>query len=128
MEMLNEIFRLCIVPLLGILSVYLINFLKKKADEIKASTEIEIADKYIDMLVRIVETCVIATNQTYVNALKDKDAFDAEAQKTAFEMTYNAVKEILSAEMGEVLSEAVGDLDLYIRQLIEENVNYQKRF
>ena len=128
MEMLNEIFRLCIVPLLGILSVYLINFLKKKADEIKASTEIEIADKYIDMLVRIVETCVIATNQTYVNALKDKDAFDAEAQKTAFEMTYNAIKEILSAEMGEVLSEAVGDLDLYIRQLIEENVNYQKRF
>lgn len=31
------------------------------------------------MLGNTIETCVIATNQTYVNALKDKNAFTPEA-------------------------------------------------
>jgi hypothetical protein len=71
-------------------------------------------------------SCVIATNQTYVNALKDKNMFDAAAQKEAFTRTYDAVMSILSIDAVKFLNGAVGDLDAYIRKTIEAQVNLNK--
>ena len=126
MEVLNKIFQLCIVPLLGILTAFLIEFINVQKEELKKKTDNELAHKYLDMLGATIETCVIATNQTYVDSLKDKDAFDAEAQKEAFNMTYNAVTEILSAEAKAYLATAVGDLQKYITEQIEAAVNMNK--
>ena len=80
----------------------------------------------MDMLTQTISDCVIATNQTYVDALKQQGKFDLEAQKVAFELTSNAVLEILSAEAQEYLSNAVGDLNSYIIKKIEAEVNYNK--
>ena len=91
MEFLNEVFNLCIVPLLGLISIYLVRFIKSLTEEAQARVENDMADKYLNILGEIVSTCVIATNQTYVDALKGKDAFDAEAQRVAFETTKAAV-------------------------------------
>ena len=126
MELLNKIFQLCIVPLLGILTAFLIQFINMKKDELKKKTDNELAHKYLDMLAQTVETCVIATNQTYVDSLKDKNAFDAEAQKEAFNITYNAVSDILSAEAKDYLANIVGDLQKYITEQIEAAVNINK--
>lgn len=126
MELLNKIFQLCIVPLLGILTAFLIQFINMKKDELKKKTDNELAHKYLDMLAQTVETCVIATNQTYVDSLKDKNAFDAEAQKEAFNITYNAVNDILNAEAKNYLSNIVGDLQKYITEQIEAAVNVNK--
>ena len=78
------------------------------------------------MLMDIVETCVVATNQTYVEALKKAGSFDAEAQKTAFRMTYEAVLAILNDEAKEYITEAVGDFNTYLTQQIEATVNFNK--
>ena len=78
------------------------------------------------MLAVTIENCVIATNQTYVEALKAAGKFDAEAQKTAFNMTKNAVMAILSDEAKKYLETAVGDLNEYITQQIEAAVNVNK--
>ena len=51
---------------------------------------------------------------------------DMEAQKTAFTMTYEAVAKLLTDEAAEYLNEAVGDLNLYITQKIESEVNLNK--
>lgn len=126
MELLNKIFQLCIVPLLGILTAFLIQFINMKKDELKKKTDNELAHKYLDMLAQTVETCVIATNQTYVDSLKDKNAFDAEAQKEAFNITYNAVNDILNAEAKNYLANIVGDLQKYITEQIEAAVNVNK--
>ena len=67
--------------------------------------------------------CVIATNQTYVNSLKEQNAFDAEAQKTAFNKTMNAVLEILSEDAKQYIIETTGDLNTYLTNLIEAEVN-----
>jgi hypothetical protein len=80
----------------------------------------------MDMLTQTISDCVIATNQTYVDALKQQGKFDLEAQKVAFELTSNAVLEILSAEAQEYLANAVGDLNSYITKKIEAEVNYNK--
>ena len=57
---------------------------------------------------------------------KNKNAFDAEAQKVAFEMTYNAVIKVLSAEATEYLTSIYGDLSVYITNMIEAEVNRNK--
>lgn len=125
-ELLEKIFQVCIIPLLGILCNFLIEFIKIKKAEVVAQTDNELAKKYMDLLVDTIETCVIATNQTYVDALKDKNAFDAEAQKEAFKKTYEAVCAILTEEAKKYLEQIVGDLELYIKQQIEAAVNANK--
>lgn len=126
MEFLNEVFNLCIVPLLGLISIYLIRFIKSLTEEAQARVENDMADKYLNILGEIVSTCVIATNQTYVDALKGKDAFDAEAQRVAFETTKAAVCDLLTEECKKVLGEIVGDLNTYITAQIEAAVRLEK--
>ena len=79
------------------------------------------------MLSNTICECVIATNQTYVDSLKKQGKFDAEAQKKAFEMTYNAVIEILSEEAKVYLASVYGDLTAYITNMIEAEVNKNKK-
>lgn len=126
MTLLQQIFQVCIIPLLGVLTTYLVVFIKNKTEELKKTTDNELYQKYMDMLSETIVNCVIATNQTYVEALKNKNAFDAEAQKKAFEMTYQSVMNILSQDAIEFLNNAVGDLDAYIRRMIEAQVNVNK--
>ena len=124
--LLQQIFEVCIVPLLGVLTCFLVNYIKAKTAELNTNNSNELLSKYLTMLSDTVCDCVIATNQTYVEALKDKNAFDAEAQKIAFEMTYNAVIKVLSSEAKEYLTNIYGDLSTYITNMIEAEVNRNK--
>ena len=125
-ELIKQIFEVCLFPLLGILTTFLIIFISKKAQEIKAKTNNELYSKYIDMLEQTIINCVIATNQTYVDALKAEGKFDAEAQKIAFQKTYDSVMAILSEDAKSYLNEAIGDLQTYIINQIEAQVNLNK--
>ena len=125
-EMLNEIFEVCIIPLLGVLTAYLVKFINIKSAELANSRQNELERKYITMLNDTITDCVIATTQTYVDSLKKQGIFDAEAQKVAFTMTYESVVKLLTDEATEYLNEAVGDLQLYIAQKIEAEVNLNK--
>lgn len=118
-ELTQQIFNLVIVPLLAILTAYIISFLNAKKAKIAEEIDNETIQKYIGLLNDIIIACVVTTNQTYVNELKEKNAFTIEAQKEAFEKTFNAVKAIISEEMVVVLSTLYEDLDLYIAQQIE---------
>jgi len=126
MEMLQKIFEVCIIPLLGILTTYLVMFIKKKSKELEETADNELYKKYIELLQDTIVRCVIATNQTYVEALKNKNAFDKEAQKVAFNMTYESVMAILSDDAKLYLSNVIGDLEVYITKLIEAEVNVNK--
>ena len=126
MVILYQIFDLCIVPLLGILTMYLVQFIRMKSQEIADKTESDLADKYIQMLTDTITACVIATNQTYVDALKKQGKFDREAQKYAFDLTFNAVMAVLSDEAKQYLASVYGDLTAYITTRIEAEVNVSK--
>jgi len=89
-------------------------------------TEDETLEKYITMLSDLITDCVIATNQTYVEALKGQKLFDEEAQKQALELTYQAVMGLLSETAVDILGEAFTDLEGYIRYKIEAEVNKNK--
>lgn len=125
-ELIKQIFEVCLFPLLGILTTFLIIFISKKAQELKAKTNNELYNKYIDMLEQTIINCVIATNQTYVDTLKREGKFDGEAQKIAFQKTYDSVMAILSEDAKTYLNEAIGDLQAYIINQIEAQVNLNK--
>ncbi len=126
LNILQQIFELCIIPLLAIITRSLVIYISTKKDELKNKTDNELAKKYLDLLNDTIANCVIATNQTYVEALKKENAFTADAQKAAFEKTYQAVIATLSEEAQKYLPEVVGDLQTYITQKIEANVNQNK--
>lgn len=126
LNILQQIFELCIIPLLAIITRSLVIYISTKKDELKNKTDNELAKKYLDLLNDTIANCVIATNQTYVEALKKENAFTADAQKAAFEKTYQAVIATLSEEAQKYLPEVVGDLQTYITQKIETSVNQNK--
>lgn len=126
MLVLEQVFQICIFPLLGALTIWLISWIDAKKQEILEKNNNELLAKYLNMLDETITSCVLATNQTYVESLKAQGKFDAEAQKIAFEKTFNAVLNILADDAYEYLAAAVGDLQGYITNKIEANVNMSK--
>ena len=125
-EIVIQIIQVCVIPLLGILTKYLVDYLTAKRNEINSKTDNETAQKYTNMIYQTVVDCVIATNQTYVDSLKKSGSFDEAAQKEAFNRTMNAIMTILSDDAKEYITEATGDLNNYLTQLIEAEVNKRK--
>lgn len=128
-ELLKQIFEVCIIPLLAILTSYAIAFVKAKKNEILNNIEIDneenefyMLKKYIDMASETVIKCIKATNQTYVDSLKASNSFDLDAQKEAFQKTLDAVIASLSAEAKTYLTEAFGDIETYIGIIIESKI------
>ncbi len=123
-SIISSVFQLVIIPVLIILTKYLVSWISTKAEELKTKTNNELYNKYIDMLNQTVTNCVITTQQTYVDSLKKQGKFDLEAQKQAFQDTYAAVLKLLPQEAYEYLNTITADLDQYIVSMIETRVYY----
>lgn len=126
MNIVAQIFEIVVFPLLGVGTIYLVFLIKAKINELKLKHESDLAKKYFDMLDKTICDAVIATNQTYVDALKKEGKFDTEAQKKAFKQTYDTVMKLLTADAKEYLESAVADLTVYINTRIESEVKLNK--
>lgn len=124
--LLEQICQILLVPVLGAVATFLIALINAKKEEIKQNTDNALVKKYLDLVSNTVVACVSATNQTYVEAMKENNLFDEEAQKIAFQQTYNAVMSIISEDVKVYLEEIVGDFDEFITAKIEAEVNQQK--
>ena len=124
--LISNIFQVCMIPLLGVLTTFFMKWVNAKSAEIQANINDATLKKYMEMLTSTITDCVIATNQTYVESLKAQGKFDAVAQQRAFELTSKAVMEILSEDAKIYLASAVGDLNAYITKKIEAEVNINK--
>lgn len=125
-ELISNIFQVCLLPLLGILTRYLVAFIAMKSEEMKQKTNNETAQKYLQMATDTITACVIATNQTYVESLKAQGKFDKEAQEVAFNKTLEAVLALMNDEVKEYITEVFGDLNTYLTTQIEAAVNGTK--
>ncbi len=126
MLILSQIFEIVILPLLGIGTAYVIALVRAKIQEMKENKQDVLYHKYLDMLNDTIADCVLATTQTYVEALKKEGKFDLDAQKIAFTRTYENVMAILADEAKEYLQTAIGDLSAYVENMIEAEVNRNK--
>ena len=125
-EMLSDIFEVCILPLLAVLTGYAVQFIRAKSAETAARTENELAQKYIKMIEKTITDVIIATNQTYTNSLKEQGKFDEEAQKIAFQKSFDAIMAILSDDAKEYIISTTGDINIYLTQMIEAEVSKNK--
>lgn len=125
-NVLKQMFELVVFPLLGIGTTYLIILINTKIKELKKQSDNDLEKKYLDMLNNTITDCVLATNQTYVNELKKQGKFDLDAQKIAFQKTYENVMALLTDEAKKYLSEALGDLETYVNNKIEAEVLLNK--
>ena len=122
-NLINQLFQVCLIPMLGALTTFIVIWIKAKSAELQKKTDNDILNKYVQMATDTITNCVIATNQTYVNSLKEQGKFDEVAQKEAFQRTCQAVLLILSDDAKEYLNNAFGDLNKYLQEKIESTVN-----
>ena len=125
-ELINQLFEIVIIPLLGALTIYAVKWINAKTKKLSKEIDNETLNKYLKMLSETITKCVIATNQTYVETLKKQGKFDEEAQKIAFQKTYEAVIAIINDDAVEYLTAAVGDVETFLMESIEAEVNENK--
>lgn len=128
MNVLKNVFELVIFPVLSIGGIYLTYLISVKIKELKQKSDNETTKKYLDMLNTTISSAVLATTQTYVEALKKEGKFDLEAQKNAFTQTYEAVMKVLTDEAIKYITTSVGDLETYVTNKIEAEVKITKTF
>ncbi len=75
--------------------------------------------KYLTDAVGIVSRAVKTTYQTYVEALKDKNAFTGEAQIEALNKAKDIAMAQLSGEMKEFIESNFGDIEKWLTSTIE---------
>lgn len=126
LDLLQQIFEVCLIPAIGILTAFFIKWLRAKEIEVLDKIDNDTADKYVALLFDTISVCVSATTQTYVETLKKEGKFDVEAQKIAFQMTLEAVMAVLTDEAKVYLTQIYGDLSAFIATKIEAEVKAQK--
>ena len=94
---------------------YGFNILRKK---LQNDTQI----KYLGKFEKLVTDAVNEVQQTYVSNLKAKNMFDKEAQLEALAKVKAIVLNTMNDRMQEIVIDAVGDFDTYMRSLIESEV------
>ena len=127
MNLMLQFCKLCLFPLACAATGYIILLINIKKKELQERYDNEVFNKYFNMLEQTIISCVLATKQTYVESLKQQGKFDAEAHKIAFDKTFSAIITILSDDAYDYLSEAIGDLEEYITNRIEEEVLLAKK-
>jgi predicted PurR-regulated permease PerM len=70
-------------------------------------------------ILTVVTSAVKATYQSYVEGLKGTDAWTKEAQEKALQMALDTAKEELTTEALAYIEKQHGDVDKYIKTLIE---------
>jgi Na+/phosphate symporter len=125
---LNLITNLLLIPLISVLTTFLIALIRKKTLDIEQSIKEKRLSKYINRAEDAICTAVAAISQTYVDTLKKTSAFTSIEQQKAFGMAKQRALTIMGKATLEALQDALGDGDVYawINNKIEYYVKYNK--
>ena len=125
-EFLKEIFLAVITAAVPVLTAYIVVLIRKVGENAAANTESIQAKTYIMEAAEAIAAAVAATNQTYVDELKNAGKFDAEAQKQAAQKALAACLQSISPAAQEFIERAYGDIREYLTTRIEAEVRKQK--
>ena len=127
MEILQNVLYALITAAVPVITTFVCRYLQslyeKNKDKIKNEKVQIVLSQVADMITSAVET----TTSTYVKELKANDLFNAEAQKEAFNRTYEAVTKQLTDDTKKIIIETYGDIETYIINQIEQKVEQLKK-
>lgn len=101
-------------------------FARTKLQEWKQKVNNDNLKAILDKLDFIVQMAVEATNQTFVNDIKNGGKMTDEQKKEAFNQTLEAIMQMLSEEDKEKITEQFGDMATYITNNIEAYIGSKK--
>lgn len=127
-EILEIVVQFLVLPILLYFVKMAGSYLVQKIRESKAKTEDENKKNLLTFIDNLIHTCVAATNQTFVDALKKENLFDAEAQKEALNKALQMILENLTEDAKDYIESITGNLDAYLIPRIEGEVKEQKIF
>jgi hypothetical protein len=125
-EIIDTIIGVVVIPLLGALTTFLINYLRVKSDELKCKISNINQQKYVQLAEDVITTAVTTIQQTFVDELKKGGGFTKERQAEAFEKCKTLVLDLLSENTIILLGYLYGDVTDWIEAKIEANVKYLK--
>lgn len=125
-EIVNTVVKAVIIPLLPVLTAYLIALFKKKTAEAKQRIDNNDFDKYITIAEDAVCTAVNAVSQTIVDTAKKTGTFDQATREEAFNQSKEKALAIMGSAAQTALKEAYGDLDSWLDNKIEYYVRKEK--
>lgn len=126
LEFLKELFFVVVTAAVPVLTAYVVVLIRKVGDNAAANAESTKAKTYITEATEAIAAAVAATNQTYVDALKNAGKFDGDAQKEAAEKALAACLASISPAAQRFIEAAYGDIREYLTTRIEAEVRKQK--
>ncbi|MEG1756756.1 MAG: hypothetical protein RR297_11595 [Clostridia bacterium] len=111
----------------AIVTKYVVPWLKTVTAEKTAKIKNDKIRTGLDEALDAVLTAVTFTNQTYVESLKNKNIFDAEAQKTAFTKSWCMAEALLTETAKNALVAIYGGVDGWLTAKIEQTTHDVKK-
>ncbi len=126
MEFLKSILFAVISASIPVATTFLCKWLVSLYEDNKAKIKNEKTQTTIELVTDMIVAAVETTTSTYVKQLKAENLFDANAQKEAFNMTFEVVKKQLTEDSIEIITETYGDVETYLTNKIEQFVEELK--
>lgn len=127
MAWLHEILYVVVVATVPVVAKFLISYLETRRAEAQVKLEKRVFEDTVLETTDLIKKAVDTTSQTYVDSLKQSGKFDAEAQKEAFQRSFENVKTLLDNDSKQLLETAYSDLDKWIELQIESYIRSQKK-
>ena len=127
MEVLQNVLYAIITAAVPVLTSFLCIWLKSLYDNNKAKIQNEKVRATLGNVTDMILAAVETTTSTYVKQLKADNLFDADAQKEAFNKTFEAVKKQLTEDAVKIIEDTYGDIEVYLTNKIEQLVEELKK-
>lgn len=122
-EWMEALLTVVILPLMALITKYIILLLKRKITQLEQSIGHELTRSYLSLAENAIESAVISVNQTFVDALKKEGAFDEKAMAQSFRMAKELAAGIIGDAVREGLQLVYEDVDAWLDSKIEFYVN-----
>lgn len=127
MEILQNILFAVITAAVPVATTFLCKWLQSLYEGNKNKIQNEKVQTVIGQVTDVITAAVQTTTSTYVQNLKADGLFNAEAQKEAFNKTFDAVTKQLTKESERIITDTYGDVDTYLTNKIEQCVEATKK-
>lgn len=125
-QLLMNLLYAVLIAAIPVLAKYLVAYLDSKKSEIEDNQKNSDFSNTITKALEIVETVVKYVSQTYVDDLKAKGAFDADAQAEALNKAMETIQSQLDEDTKNLIITAYGDLQQWLRVQIESTIKDSK--
>ena len=127
LEFLQNLLFAVIAAAVPVATTYLCRWLASLYESNKTKVKNEKAQVVLGQVTDMIIAAVETTTSTYVKELKANNIFDSNAQKAAFDKTFEAVKKQLTEESTKIIADVYGNVEVYLTNKIEQFVEELKK-